>query len=111
MVRVEIRQLEELEVFNALRLSVEVLAEVLATEVLAAEVLAEVLTEILAEILIEIFTEVLTEILTELATEIAAEITGGTELKVLLIAVRYWNSLESYTSFGTQSLIVVGGYL
>ena len=77
MARVEIRQLEELEVFNALRLSIEVLAEVLAAEVLAAEVLAEVLTEILAE----------------LTAEIAAEIAGGTELEVLLVAVRYWNSL------------------
>ena len=91
MARVEIRQLEELEVFDALRLSIEVLAEVLAAEVLAAEVLAEVLADILAEIL--------------------AELTGGTELEVLLMAVRYWNSLESYTSFGAQSLIVVGGYL
>ena len=91
MAQIEIRQLKELEVFDALRLSVEVLAEVLAAEVFAAEVLAEVLVEILAEIL--------TEILTELAAEIAAEIAGGTELKVLLMAVRYWNSLKSYTSF------------
>ena len=103
MARVEIRQLEELEVFDALRLSVEVLAEVLAAEVLAAEVLAEVLAEILVEIL--------TEILAELAMEIAAEIAGGTELKVLLMAICYWNSLKSYTSFSTQSLVVVGGYL
>jgi hypothetical protein len=85
--RVEIRQLEELKVFNALRLSVEVLAEVLAAEVLAAEVLAEVLAEILAEIL------------AELAAEIAVEIAGGTELEVLFVAVHYWDSLESYTSF------------
>ena len=81
MARVEIRQLEELEVFDALKLSVEVLAEVLA------------------------------EILAELAAEIAAEIAGGIGLKVLLVAVRYWNSLKSYTSFNTQSLIIVGGYL
>ena len=81
--QVEIQQLEELEVFDALRLSVEVLAEVLAAEVLAAEVLAEVLTEILAE----------------LTAEIAAEIASRTELKVLLMAVYYWNSLKSYTSF------------
>ena len=87
MAQVKIRQLKELEVFNILRLSIEVLTEVLAAEVLAVEVLAEVLTEILAEILVE------------LTAEITAEITGGTELKVLLIAVRYWNSLESYTSF------------
>jgi hypothetical protein len=86
--RVEIRQLEELEVFDALRLSVEVLMEVLAVEVLAAEVLAEVLVEILAEIL------------AELAAEIAVEIAGGMELEVLFVAVRYWNSLKSYTSFG-----------
>ena len=73
MARVEIRQLEELEVFDALRLSVEVLAEILA--------------------------------------EILAELAGGTELEVLLVAVRYWDSLKSYTSFGAQSLVVVGGYL
>ena len=60
--RVEIRQLEELEVFDALRLSVEVLAEVLAAEVLAAEVLAEVLAEILAEIAAEVLAEVLAEV-------------------------------------------------
>ena len=41
MARVEIRQLEELEVFDSLRLSV----------VVAAEILAELLAEILAEIL------------------------------------------------------------
>ena len=75
MARVEIRQLKELEVFDALRLSVEVLAEVLAAEVLAAEVLAEVLAEILAEIL--------------------AELASRTELEVLLVAVRCWDSLES----------------
>jgi hypothetical protein len=86
-------------VFDALRLSVEVLAEVLTAEVLAAEVLAKVLAEIF------------TEILAELTAEIAVEITGGMELEVLLIAIRYWNSLKSYTSFGTQSLIVVGSYL
>ena len=80
--------------FNALRLSIEVLAEVFAAEVLAVKVLAEVLTEILAEIL----------------TEILVELAGGTGL-VLLMAVHYWNSLESYTSFSTQSLVVVGGYL
>ena len=67
--------------FNALRLSIEVLAEVLAAEVLAVEVLAEVLMEILAEL--------------------AVEIAGGTELEVLLIVVCYWNSLKSYTSFST----------
>ena len=55
--RVEIRQLKELKVFDALRLSVEVLAEVLTTEVLTAEVLAEVLAEILAEILAELLAE------------------------------------------------------
>ena len=77
----------------------EVLTEILTAEVLAAEVLAKVFAEILAEIL------------AELTTKIAAEIAGGTELKVLLMAIRYWNSLKSYTSFSTQSLIVVGGYL
>ena len=39
--RVEIQQLEELEVFDSLRLSVVVAAEILAAEV-AAEILAEV---------------------------------------------------------------------
>ena len=77
----------------------EVLAKVLTAEILAVEVLAEVLIKILVEIL------------AELAVEIAAEIASGTELKVLLVAVRYWNSLKSYTSFSTQSLVVVGGYL
>ena len=71
----KIWRLEELEVFDSLRLSVEVLAEVLAAEVLAVEVLAEVLAEIFAEIL--------------------AELAGGTELEVLLIAVCCWDSLES----------------
>jgi hypothetical protein len=80
-------------VFNTLRLSVEVLAEVLAIKVLAVEVLAEV------------FAEILVEILAELAAEIAAEIAGGTELEVLFVAVRYWDSLESYTSFSTQFLV------
>ena len=41
--RVEIQQLEELEVFDALRLSVEVLAEVLP------EVLADVAADVAAE--------------------------------------------------------------
>ena len=100
MARVEIRQLKELKVFDALRLSMEVLIKVLAAEVLTAEVLAA-----------EVLAEILAEILAELTTEIATEIAGRTELKVLLIAVRYWNSLESYTSFSTQSLIVVGGCL
>ena len=79
MARVEIWQLEEFKVFNALRLFVEVLTEVLAMEVLAAEVLAEVLVEILAEIFVELASKI--------------------ELKVLLMAVCYWNSLKSYTSF------------
>ena len=87
MAQVEIQQLEELEVFDALRLSVEVLTEVLTVEVLAVEVLTKV------------FVEILTEILAELTAEIAAEITSRTELKVLLMAVYYWNSLKSYTSF------------
>jgi hypothetical protein len=74
--RLEIRRLEELEVFNALRLSVEDAAEA-ATEVLVelagetelartelvqiklfAELLAELLTEILAELLVEILAEI-----------------------------------------------------
>ena len=42
--RLEIRRLEELEVFDALRLSVEVLTEVLP------EVLVEVLAEVLADV-------------------------------------------------------------
>ena len=42
--RAEIRQLEELKVFNALRLSVKVLVEVLL------EVLADVAADILAEL-------------------------------------------------------------
>ena len=84
--------------FDSLRLSVEVLAEVLAAEVLAVEVLAEVLVEIL------------TEILTKLAAELAMEIISRTELKVLLIAICYWDSLKSYTSFSTQSLIIVSSY-
>ena len=46
--RVEIRQPEELEVFNSLRLSVVVLAEILA-EILA-ELLAELLPEVLADV-------------------------------------------------------------
>ena len=71
--RLEIRQLEELEVFDALRLSVEVLAEVLP------EVLADVAGR--------------TELLVELAggTELEArvEIRQPEELEVLLVAVRY----------------------
>jgi len=43
--RLEIRRLEELKVFNTLRLSIEVLAEVLP------EVLAEVLTKVFADII------------------------------------------------------------
>jgi hypothetical protein len=77
VVWVEIRQLKELKVFDILRLSIEVLTEVLTVKVLAIEVLAKVLTEIL------------TEILVELTTEITIEIASGTELKVLLVAVRY----------------------
>ena len=37
-------------------------------------------------------------LIAEIATEFAAEIAGGMELKVLLVAICYWNSLESYTS-------------
>ena len=47
--RVKIRQLEELKVFNSLRLSI----------VVAAKVLAEILTEIAAKLLIEIFAKIL----------------------------------------------------
>ena len=73
--RVEIRQLEELEVFDSLRLSVVVAAEVLA-DVLAG-VLAEVAAEILAEILVGVLAEVLAEIL---AAEVLVELASGTEL-------------------------------
>ena len=45
--RVEIRRLEELEVFDSLRLSVVVAAEVLAE--LAADVLADVAADVAAE--------------------------------------------------------------
>ena len=48
--RVEIRQLEELEVFDSLRLSVVVAAEVLA------EILAEIAAEVVAEVLVELAT-------------------------------------------------------
>ena len=46
-VQVEIRQLEELKVFNALRLSIEVLMEVLL------EILADIAVDIAAEVLKE----------------------------------------------------------
>ena len=53
--RVEIQQLEELEVFGALRLSVEVLAEVLP------EVLADVAADVAAEAVAEAVAEVVAE--------------------------------------------------
>ena len=65
--RLEIRRLEELEVFNSLSLSV----------VVAAEILAELVTEIAVEI----------------ASELDAELLE--ELEVLLVAVRCQDSLES----------------
>ena len=34
-----------------------------------------------------------------------AEIRQPEELEVLFVAVRCWDSLESYTSFGAQSLV------
>ena len=37
----------------------------------------------------------------EVLAEVLAEILSGTELEVLLVAVRCWDSLESYTSFST----------
>ena len=94
--------------FDALRLSVEVLAEILAAEVLAEVLAAEVLA---VEVLAKVLAEILAEILAELTAEITAEITSGTKLEVLLIAVCCWNSLESYTSFSTQSFIIVSSYL
>ena len=48
--------------------------------------------------------------LAEVLVDIAADIAGGMELEVLLVAIYYWDSLESYTSFSAQSLVVVGGY-
>ena len=58
--RVEIRQPEELEAFDSLRLSVKVLAEVLTAEVLAAEILREVLADITTDIATEAVTEAVT---------------------------------------------------
>ena len=63
--------------FNTLRLSIEVLTEILTAEVFAVEVFVEILVEILIKL------------------------TGGIKLKVLLIAICYWNSFKSYTSFST----------
>jgi hypothetical protein len=72
---------------------VEVFIEILTAEVLTVKVLAEV------------FTEIFMEILAELTAEITAEIAGGMEFKVLFMAIYYWDSLKSYTSFSAQSLI------
>jgi hypothetical protein len=78
-------------VFNALRLSVKVLAEVLAAEVLAAEILGEVLADVVVVIAMGVV----------VAAEAVTEVAGGTELKarvkiqqleelkVLLVAVYY----------------------
>ena len=75
--RLEIRRLEELEVFDALRLSVEVLAEVLP------EVLADIAADVAGR----------TELLIKLAggTELEArvEIRQPEELEVLFVVVRY----------------------
>jgi hypothetical protein len=79
-------------VFDSLRLSVVVTAEALAD--VATDVAADVAADVLA-------VEVASELIAELNAEINAEIAGGTKLKVLLIAIHCWNSLESYTSFGT----------
>ena len=70
--------------------------------------LADVLADVAADVLA---VEVASELIAELDAEIDMEIAGGTELEVLLVAVRCWNSLESYTSFGAQSLVVVSGCL
>ena len=80
----------------------------------------------------DVAAEVVAEAFADVAADIAAGVVGRTELEawveirqpeelevfnslrlsvVLLVAVRYWNSLKSYTSFSTQSLVVVGGYL
>ena len=67
--------------FDGLKLSMVVAVEAL-TEI-AAKAAAEAVAEIAAEVLIKV----------------TAEIASGTELKVLLIAVRCWDSLKSYTSF------------
>ena len=45
------------------------------------------------------------EVLTVVFAVVLAEILSGTELEVLLVAVRCWDSLESYTFFGAQSLV------
>ena len=82
-VRVEIQQLEELEVFNALRLSVEVLAEVLP------KVLADVAADIAGR------TELVRTELVQAKLKAQIEIQRPEELKVLLMAVRYWDSLKS----------------
>ena len=44
-----------------------------------------------AEILVEVLMEILAEILTEIFSRM--------ELEVLLIAICYWDSFKSYTSF------------
>ena len=54
----EIRQLEELEVFDGLRLSIVVAAEALAE--LAVEVLAELAAEVLADVATDVTTEAVT---------------------------------------------------
>ena len=95
--RVEIRRLKELEVFNSLRLSIVVTAKAL--------------TEIAAEVLIKVTAEIAVKATTEATIELIADILSRTELKVLLIAIYYWDSLKSYISFSTQSPIEVSSYL
>jgi hypothetical protein len=89
--RVKIWWLKELKVFNALRLSIEVLAEVLTAEVLAAEILGEVLADIAADIAVDIVADVADR--TELEARVELQHPG--ELEVLLVAICCWDSLES----------------
>ena len=84
------RQLEELEVFDSLRLSVVAAAEVVADVV--AEVLADVAADIAADIAGRTELEARVEI-RQLKAQV--EIRQPEELEVLLVAVCYWDSLES----------------
>ena len=61
--------------------------------------------------LAKVLADIAADIAADVTADVAVDIAGGTELEVLLVAIHYWDSLKSYTSFSAQSLVVVNSYL
>ena len=116
--RVEIRQLEELEMFDSLRLSIVVTTEIIA-EILAEAVTADILADVTADVLADIAADILTEVLLEVLTDVAADVAGRTELEARVEIqqpkelkaeeFKMFSSLRLSVVFATEVLVKLTG--